>query len=344
MIFPRTARYNKVMVHVNNLFIQEDIKTFPIDPFQIIENNKWGLVTYSELAWEKGVLVEDIIEAFQSEDGYTIYDGTNYTIAYNNTIKNRGRIRFTLMHEIGHIYMNHLVDFEETILMRNTLTEKKYKVLENEANSFARNILAPVMVVKDLKINSIDDVITYFEISRKAASVRLQTLLNDYRNSLSKFIQFQRHHFSSYIHSCLYSKQCIVCSYYCVNEEAIFCPICSSNRLSNKKGLIEMKYNGYDVDELGRALECPRCGNEELHYDGSHCKVCGTFLVNKCATTEKSTDSGYFYTEESCHATLDGNARYCVKCGNESTFFQQKLLESWEIEKEEAKERELLPF
>lgn len=127
MIFPRTARYNKVMVHVNNLFIQEDIKTFPIDPFQIIENNKWGLVTYSELAWEKGVLVEDIIEAFQSEDGYTIYDGTNYTIAYNNTIKNRGRIRFTLMHEIGHIYMNHLVDFEETILMRNTLTEKNIR-------------------------------------------------------------------------------------------------------------------------------------------------------------------------------------------------------------------------
>lgn len=347
MSFPRTARYNKVMVRANTLFAREKITSFPVDPFQIIKNNKWGLMTYSELAKEYGVTVKDIETAFQSEDGYTIFDGDNYTIAYNDTIRVYGRIRFTLMHEIGHIYMNHLIDFDETVLTRSSLTEKKYKVLENEANSFARNILAPVMLVKDLKLNSINDLVRCFEMSRQAAKVRLETLLKDYRYTLSNLIQFQRRHFKSFINTLLFSKQCLVCSHFFVNEDAEYCPICSSDKLSNKKGFFIMKYDGYDVDELGRALICPVCDNEELHYDGSYCKACGTFIINKCADTNRTSETGWKYPQESCHATLEGNARYCVKCGNESTFFQQGLLDDWKKEKQTKdfiRELEEAPF
>ncbi|MCM3030342.1 ImmA/IrrE family metallo-endopeptidase [Niallia sp. MER 6] len=338
--FPRTARYDKVMLQVNNLFFREKITFFPFDPFQIIKNNKWGLTTYSELAEEYGVTVKDIETAFQSEDGYTIYDGINHTIAYNDTIQVQGRVRFTLMHEIGHIYMNHLVDFDETILLRSTLTNAKYKVLENEANSFARNSLAPVMVVKDLNINSISDIISKFEISAAAAKVRLDTLILDYRQIFSQYIRFQRENFKDFIHLSLHSKTCLQCFHYFIEEDALYCPVCSSDNFYKGKGIFEMIYDGYKVDGMGRAIECPRCGNEEVHYDGDHCKTCGLFLINKC--TNQDTWNGEVQWE--CGTILDGNARYCVKCGNKSTFFDQGILDDWSIEKEQKEYREKLPF
>ena len=81
------------------------------------------------LAKEHNVNLADIIEAYQSEDGYSIYNGRNYTIAYNNTHIPK-RIYFTKLHEIGHIYLNHLLIFKETILNRSNMTKSKYKVLE----------------------------------------------------------------------------------------------------------------------------------------------------------------------------------------------------------------------
>ncbi len=63
----------------------------------------------------------------------------------NDTIRSQGRIRFTLMHEIAHILLTHLIDFNETILIRNALTKSKYKILENESNAFARNVLIPAI-------------------------------------------------------------------------------------------------------------------------------------------------------------------------------------------------------
>lgn len=347
MSFPLFARYDRVMIQVNTLFIQEKITSFPVDPFQIIKNNRWGLVTYSEIAREQGVWIEDVIAAFQSEDGYTIYDGTNYTIAYNDTIHNQGRIRFTLMHEIGHIYMNHLFDFDETILMRSALTENKYKVLENEANSFARNSLAPVMVVKALNLISAHAVADYFGMSYSASVVRLNALILDYRQLLSPFITFQREHFSPFILACLGSKQCLICSHHFVDEEAVFCPVCGYEALINRKGVEPMIYNGYLLDDSSRAVVCPCCENEHIEYEGDICKICGINLVNKCAPTQRTSETGLDYLEDSCETLLDGDARYCAKCGNESTYFQQGLLKDWKTEKEEIeqeKEMEELLF
>jgi Zn-dependent peptidase ImmA (M78 family)/RNA polymerase subunit RPABC4/transcription elongation factor Spt4 len=347
MIFPRIARYDRVMIKVNNLFLQENITSFPVDPFQIIKNNKWGLLTYSEIADEQGTWIEDIIAAFQSEDGYTIFDGTNYTIAYNDTIQNQGRIKFTLMHEIGHIYMDHLVDFDETVLMRSELTDKKYRVLENEANAFARNTLAPVMVVKALNLKTSADVADYFGLSQAAATVRLRSLIMDYRQLLSPFIRFQRVHFSQFIETVLYTKQCLICSHHFVDSEAEFCPVCGQNALLNKKGVFQMIYKGYFLDDNSRAVVCPFCENEHLNYEGEICIICGTNLVNKCAPTYVSGENGYNYLEESCEALLGGDARFCAKCGNESTYFQQRLLKDWKTEKEEIeqeKEMEELLF
>ncbi len=339
MNFPRVARYKWVMTNVNKFLLEENIKSFPVDPFLIIKKNKWGLMTYTELAREQGVLIEDIIAAVQSKDGYTIFDGTNYTIAYNDT-QITGRIRFTLMHEIGHIYMKHLTDFDETILARSSLTEQKYQVLENEVNSFARNVLSPVMIVKELGIKNANELINYFGITKRAAKVRLEVMINDYMNLLSPLIRFQREHFKKIIHTCIHSKHCASCSHHFIQEDATYCLICGKDDLNNRKGLFVMKYDGYKVDDIGRAIECPRCGNEEVQFEGEHCIACSLIIINKC--TNQHIWNGE--VEWECGTTLPGNARYCYKCGNASTFFQQDLLDSWEVEKHEKEEKEKLPF
>lgn len=340
MIFPEYARYDKLMHQVNSFFVKENVTDFPIDPFQTIANNKWGLITYSEIAEERGVWIEDIINAVQSEDGYTIYDGYNYTIAFNDTIRSHGRIRFTLMHEIGHIYMNHLVDFQETILTRSTLTEEKYKVLEDEANGFARNVLAPVMIVKQLKYKDPMNLVEYFGLSQSAAKVRFDAIHMDYRRLNSQFINFQRKYFQSYVYLILNSKYCVVCSHHFIGERAEFCPICGYKSLTNHKGVDNMIYNGHFLDDNSRATICPKCDNELLHYEGDYCTVCGTYLVNKCAPTHRTSETGYGYLEDGCDTLLDGDARFCMRCGNESTFYQQGLLQSWEEEKSEKAEKE----
>lgn len=324
MKFPNSTRHGKVMVQVNNLFIHEKVKSFPIDPFYIINNNKWGLVSYSELAREQGVTVKDIVAAFQSEDGYTIYDGINYTIAYNDTIPVIGRIRFTLMHEIGHIYMNHLIDFDETILLRSTLTETKYRVLENEANTFARNVMAPVMVVKGLNIKYIQEVMKYFLISKAAAKVRLEALTHDYIKLSGQFIRFQREHFHNFVHSTLYSKTCLKCKVFFIYENLNFCPNCGNSKLYiGKRGeSYNMIYPGIEVNENGRAIKrCPLCDNEEINHNGNYCSVCSAYLVNECSNDD--------YDRGSCD-TLPGNARYCIYCGSKSTFYLNGFLLDWD--------------
>jgi Zn-dependent peptidase ImmA (M78 family)/RNA polymerase subunit RPABC4/transcription elongation factor Spt4 len=335
MIFPTYARYSKVMFHVNNFLAEENILSFPIDPYQIIKNNKWGFITYSELAQEHGVWIEDIINAFQSEDGYTIFDGANYTIAYNDTIQSKGRIRFTLLHEIGHIYLRHLIDFDETVLTRSTLTDHKYRVLENEANSFARNILAPVILVRELNLKSIHDLVKFFEISKAAANIRLKYLSQDIKYLLTPYKRFQTELFEQFIYSSLNTRYCVVCGHNFISEDAEFCPICGYHTLINKKGDNDMIYKGFLLDDTSCAHVCPRCENELLSYEGDICKICGIDLVNKCTSTYRSDDTGWNYTQESCNTLLDGDARYCVKCGNESTFYQQGLLKNWQEEKEE---------
>lgn len=347
MNFPKKARYNIVMNIVQNFFIKENIIDFPLDPFQIIKNNNWGLYTYSELAIEHGVTIPEIISAVQSEDGYTIYDGVNYTIAYNDTIFNEGRIRFTLLHEIGHIYLKHLIDFKETILSRSRLTESKYKILEYEANAFARNALAPTILVMKMELwseSNDSDIIRYFGLSQSAARVRINSLLLDYKHYIESMIRFQLNHFKSFIFNTINSKYCLKCNHFFIHANAKKCPICSSAKIINKKGFFIVKYDGYEVDSIGRAIICPECDNEEVFYEGDHCKICKTFLVNKCADSLQLDEDGYSITQKSCHTTLDGNARYCVSCGNESTFYQQGLLEDWKKVKEQKEEFSGFPF
>ena len=72
-----------------------------------------------------------------------------YYIVYDDvTVNSSDRIAWTIMHEIGHIILGHLVEFSETALNRGGITSKQYGVLEIEAHYFAAEFLMDRILLK----------------------------------------------------------------------------------------------------------------------------------------------------------------------------------------------------
>lgn len=320
MIIPKIARYDYCCAKANEFLINENITTFPFDSDEIIKKHKWSKLKYSDLAKRHNVNVSDIIEAYDSEDGYSIYNGRNYTIAYNDTISTKQRIYFTKLHEIGHIYLGHFIDFEQTILNRSGMTEKEYKVLEKEANCFARNVLVPITLMDELSIKCPARISLDFGITPPASKARFDLSKND----LYHFSQIQLQSQRKLLHNFIHKKECLQCGYGFISKTAKYCPICGHNRLTRGDG--KLKYNdGYQLDERGKAKICPKCENEEIYGMGKHCKICGTDLINRCIS-------------DSCSEIAEGNARYCVLCGAPTTFSTQQLFEDWEFVKKQQED------
>lgn len=133
------------------------IKSFPIDCMALLEYYGYRIFTYDEL-WQKNKKLYDICLAC-SEDAFR--DGTNMIIAYNSH-NSKGRIRFSLMHELGHHILEHTGDSD---------------LNEQEANAFASHILAPRMAIHYSKCKNAEDVSQIFKMSHDAASIAF----DDYR-------------------------------------------------------------------------------------------------------------------------------------------------------------------
>ncbi|HHW03366.1 MAG TPA: ImmA/IrrE family metallo-endopeptidase [Thermoanaerobacterales bacterium] len=319
-------RYNYVRDKIADFIVEFDIKKLPVEPLKIINKKKWTLRTYEFYARKHKIKIKDIIEAYESEDAFTIYKKGLYSISYNDKIRSNGRIRFTLMHEIGHIYLKHLEEFNHTILSRGGLNKREYEMLEKEANIFASEILSPYSVLLTLKWTNYELIKKHCGLSTHAAKTRASQLFDLRMNKVyidENSIIYQN--FFDFINQ----KCCPICGYGFISKEAVYCPICG-NKLKWGEG--EMKYkDGYQLDKNGRAIICPKCGNDEISPDALYCRICGTYLINKCADDwhyDKMRDYSDF--RESCNTIAAGNARYCEKCGNRTTFFINGLLCDWE--------------
>ena len=100
------------------------------------------------------------------ESGKTIFHNNIFEIVYNDT-ENSRRCRFTIAHELGHIFLGHL--------LINTPEYKTFAIREDnesEANVFARDLLAPACVLHELKVFTARDIANLCNISLEAATYR----------------------------------------------------------------------------------------------------------------------------------------------------------------------------
>lgn len=122
---------------------------------------------YSEVANRIGLSLWQFINKYaESDQGYTVCDKAhNHWIIYYNDMKCETTIRFTLAHELGHILLDHTF-------------ESKHN--EKEANSFARNLLAPVPVRDEYKLKTKDEFCKCFNISEPMAETIINLDDNDH--------------------------------------------------------------------------------------------------------------------------------------------------------------------
>lgn len=333
---PRKARFQRAEQRADEFLVQQQIDRLPFDPQAALRNLGVRLYTYEEMIARYGYTREEVCESFDSDDGYCSYDAdkNKYVVAYNEAIFPVERQRWTLAHELGHIVLDHFTDFSQTRLTRGGLTDKEYKVLDQEADAFASEVLAPKLILFETS-TSASDIHDVCAISKAAAKNKAKFLSSIRRFYLSTVAKAIRKQFYGFVHS-----------YYCPDCNAVFpgnrnayCPICGNKHatwynphlrifslLNNSEGAItHMHYPHYDMHQ------CPICENEEISTDDAYCKICGTPLVNTC-------------TNEQCQADADNNARYCVRCGAPTTFFQSGALKSWREERFGRVPDEEIPF
>lgn len=322
---PSKPRYNYVKKIACETLIKYNIKTLPIDIDTIISNtSNLRLLTYSCYAKELNINMSQAIEKLKTEDGLIQYypDADFYLIIYNENIYTHGRVRWTLAHELGHLFLNHALDFDKTEILRGGLNNDEYQVLEGEAHFYAKFLLSVPVVANSIGIKSHIHIQNIFDITNKAA-IGCYNYLHNYWQRIGASYHEKKvlETFKEYINRKEYYKFlynfCPTCKNYIINNDK-FCSICGTEYpFKFDKEKLNMIYNNeYELDKNSKAIMCPVCSSEE-RVDGDYCHICGTKIVNKCQNLE-------------CGRLLGGNARYCSHCGTQSTFYSEGLLKAWD--------------
>lgn len=107
--------------------------------------------TYNQFADTNGLTVEDVPYCLHSEDAcIRYYPDSDLSIIYYNKSMPRYKKTWNIAHELGHFFMRHHV-----IKLRagGYLTEQENKVFEEEANYFAKQLLAPYSLVEAMMVH-----------------------------------------------------------------------------------------------------------------------------------------------------------------------------------------------
>lgn len=316
---------------------------------------------YSKFAKARNLSIEETFELLDSEEGclWMRSDG-QYIILYNDAVENTGRIRFTLAHELGHYVLKHNERTKKTSLARYSLTSEEYDVFEKEANYFAKRLLAPIPLV-DLYVASWsmiypESIEFAFDTSFTVANYIIKDLRRRQKNAnIVSESHPLTHNFIDYINQDSSSQVCKKC-YSLQSSDHNYCAFCRSSEFvkSSAKNyanyFVERKnimiYSKIETNSQGTPLKCPRCESEELNDDFTFCPWCSLILHNMCLGSEENKyevfnmngDAREKSIEEQmqtgCGILINGGFRYCPKCGGESSYFRQGILDSWKNEKD----------
>ena len=140
----RPANYARPIQLSLQVLSEAGINSYPVSLKQILKHYGIRLWSYEDFCGANTCDMQTCFDHF-GKDGATIkYEG-NYLIVYNKHATPKDRIRFTLAHELGHIFHEHHQELGCKILQRFWMEKSLYDVMEDEANCFARNLLCPAV-------------------------------------------------------------------------------------------------------------------------------------------------------------------------------------------------------
>lgn len=306
----RTTNYTRPIHLALKVLKEAGVNQFPVNLRKILHHYRIMLITYNEHCAYNECSLEECI-AFFGKDGATIENDGKYVIVYNEKATPQNRIRFTIAHELGHIFLGHHRELGQPILKRMWVDKSLYDVLEDEANCFARNLLCPAPAVQTIlrahgftyceydpnqnrnvwhhirdaeQLPGLPPNLTDFYIIRQsfqvtdsAAKTRCHFVKEDLRNSQISMA-------AKICGQISFSAQwrCRKCGALRLSDEN-YCYNCGSKNLfslciasASCQTPIIVPYNNYQFSL------CPVCGNDDIPPDSSYCTICGNTAANPC--------------------------------------------------------------
>lgn len=151
-------RYDQIKREVLFMYEECEVVSYPIDCFEIARKLCYILVPYSTLPDHALRMAMEY-----SSDGFSTLrlvpeTGMYRWFIFYNDYNNYERQRWTILHEIGHIYLDH-----------NDDDGLSYAQKESEANFFAKYSIAPPPLINIAKCEGPWDVAFVFQVSMEAS-------------------------------------------------------------------------------------------------------------------------------------------------------------------------------
>ena len=272
--------------------------------------------------------------------------GNIWNIYYNETSLQE-RIRFTLMHELGHVFLGHhqILGIDSTAGMENM---PEYREADAQADQFSINALAPAPAVArllkehgfsyDKRTNTwtVTDpsapflrnlgqnpdpmslVMTAFGISQAAADRRLKELQSELKlwetmdPDLYHWIEQMGHRSGWFCWVCHTRRR----------SSSPYCPGCGKGWSYEYKDFGRFSRPVIRLRKNGQFDFCSVCGNTEYSDDASYCPVCGSPIINECLNAQY-TDGDFIrsgmYVIRGTHRCKPTDI-FCGTCGVLTTF------------------------
>ena len=332
---PDKPRFDYVTQTAYKFLLECGYTRFPISPYDVLDELKDDVVCLPWSNARKVLKSEDPFHLRQLQaEGRTIRmreTGIYYIVYDDVTVNSPDRISWTIMHEIGHIILGHLVEFSETALSRGGMTSKQYGVLEVEAHYFAAEFLMPTAILKYYTGITVDEIALLFGVSDKAAEKKYKRVFeSDYlptgeydRLVIRNFYKFLITDADDAIYRSIYRtwgipwktkyvpvcRKCPDCYSYIDDPKAQHCSYCGSimersemysNMFERMRAQTEFvkipgtRHYGYPYCnkltvhgfQYTKVTVCPVCLNHEFSSNATHCRICGTPLINEAERIE----------------------------------------------------------
>lgn len=111
------------------------------------------------------------------ENGKSFFDGSNWIIVYNDNNPTE-LSRFTVAHELGHIFLGHDLCLGHFPQAKEVSTKPKS---EQQADMFALRLLCPACVLWGLDLHSADEIARYCRVESDISNTRARRMKELYK-------------------------------------------------------------------------------------------------------------------------------------------------------------------
>jgi Zn-dependent peptidase ImmA (M78 family) len=292
----------------------------PVYPIRIAKRMGWAVYTVGYISRKCDIPRDQVLNG---KDGDSYYCGGKYAIVYDENRYAR-KVTYTIAHEIGHIVLGHLVNFDQTSVLNGELSDHEYWVLDREAEIFAANLLMPCDAISahfkaPVTVPGLGKLINRFVVSWQSMIIRLDELGLCNKCEIAVLLlqwEAKKNHRDTRLSIFEIGKK--------LAKQFRFINICTGEvpQAMVTPPKMTRPFEAPGMDANMRYLSCPFCGNDDFSAEASYCKRCGTYLFNECTNVEESF-SGY------CGKRNVSDALYCEYCGSTTSLYG--LLRSMDI-------------